>query len=98
MIVQSLKLSFDTGEVKPHIYVSQYDTARVIQFILDFTPTNASVVINGTAVDTALDNNVVSFLFVDTSMVGTRLGELRCDGNGSVNFEIEVESTPLSSI
>ena len=97
MIVQSLKLSFDTGEVKPHIYVSQYDTARVIQFILDFIPTNASVVINGTAVASSIEDNAVSFLFTDTSTAGTRIGELRCDGNGSVNFEIEVESTPLSS-
>jgi len=98
MITQSYNLTFDTGEVKPHIYVSQYDTARVIQFILDFTPTSASVVINGTAVASSIEDNTVSFLFSDTTTIGVRMGELRCDGNGSVNFEIEVESTPLNSI
>ena len=98
MIKQTYNLSFDTGEVKPHIYVSQFDTARVIQFILDFTPTSASVVINGTAVASSIEDNTVSFLFADTSTIGVRMGELRCDNNGSVNFEIEVESTPLNSI
>ena len=98
MIVQSYNLSFDTGNVKPKLFVSQYDTARLIQFILDFTPNNASVLINDTQVASEIDNNVVSFLFADTSEVGIKHGELRCDGNGSVNFEIEIEYTPLSSL
>ena len=98
MIVQSYNLSFDTGNVKPKMFVSQFDTARLIQLILDITPTNASVVIDDTQIESSLDGNVVSFLFADTSEVGIKHGELRCDGNGSVNFEIEIEYTPLSSL
>lgn len=98
MIVQSYKLSFDTGNVKPKMFVSQFDTARLIQLVLDIAPTNASVVINDTQIESSLDGNVVSFLFTDTSEVGIKHGELRCDGNGSVNFEIEIEYTPLSSL
>lgn len=98
MIVQSYNLSFDTGNVKPKMFVSQFDTARLIQLILDIAPTTASVVIEDTQIESSLDGNVVSFLFVDTSEVGIKHGELRCDGNGSVNFEIEIEYTPLSSL
>ena len=98
MIVQSYNLSFDTGNVKPKMFVSQFDTGRLIQLILDITPTNASVMINDTQIESSLDGNVVSFLFADTSEVGIMHGELRCDGNGSVNFEIEIEYTPLSSL
>lgn len=98
MIVQSYNLSFDTGNVKPKIFISQFDTGRLIQLILDITPTTASVVIDDTQIESSLDGNVVSFLFADTSEVGIKYGELRCDGNGSVNFEIEIEHTPLSSL
>lgn len=94
MIVQSYDLTFDTGEVKPLIVFSKYDTARLIQFVLDFEPTSAELIVNNTTMECDIEGNIVSFLYSALN-VGDSLAELRCDGMGSVNFIIRVEDTPL---
>ena len=94
MIVQRYNLSFDTGEVKPIIVFSKYDTARMIELVLDFTPTSAELKVNGTTMECSIENNIVSFLYSALN-VGDMLAELRCDGMGSVNFIIRIEDTPL---
>lgn len=94
-MIQTYDLRFNTGSVKPHVIISQYDTSRIIRFILGFEPTSAELKINGTTMECLVDGNIVEFSFQSTMYVGKWEAEIRCDGNGSVNFVLEVEETPI---
>jgi len=101
-MIDTYKINFNTGLVKPIIYVSEGDDGlREIHFELydndeKLEPTNATIKINNTDITPTISSNVLSFI-VDSSLSveGEYEGEVRC-GMGSVNFKYVVEATPLS--
>ena len=101
-MIDTYKINFNTGLVKPIIYVSEGDDGlREIHFELynddeKLEPTNATIKINNTDITPTITSNVLSFVVDSTlSIEGEYEGEVRC-GMGSVNFKYVVEATPLS--
>ena len=101
-MIDTYKINFNTGLVKPIIYVSEGDDGlREIHFELynndeKLEPTNATIKINDVDITPTISSNVLSFIVDSTlSVEGEYEGEVRC-GMGSVNFKYVVEATPLS--
>ena len=106
MITQTYNLNMIPDKVLPVINVSQYDdSSRTIIFNLfdgedSYTPTSAKIKIGSVEINGTISGNSVSFL-LPTSLTqnsGEVIGELIDVDMGSLNFILNVDSTPLPSV
>lgn len=106
MITQTYNLNMIPDKVLPIINVSQYDdSSRTIIFNLfdgedSYTPTSVKVKIGSVDISGTISGNSVSFL-LPTSLTqnsGEVIGELIDVDMGSLNFILNVDSTPLPSV
>ena len=102
MITQTYNLNMIPDKVLPVVNVSQYDSSRTIVFNLfdgeeEYIPTSVSVKIGTTTLSGTISGNSVSFL-LPTSLTqnsGEVIGELIDVDMGSLNFILNVDSTPI---
>ena len=103
MITQTYNLNMIPDKVLPIINVSQYDdSSRTIIFNLfdgenSYTPTSVKVKIGSAEINGTISGNSVSFL-LPTSLTensGEVIGELIDVDMGSLNFILNVDSTPI---
>ena len=98
------KLNLITDRVLPLVMVSQFDTARTVEFELydgdeKFVPRNATILIGTNQYEGTISNEVVSFT-VPSSLTQTAqnlFGEIVIvdEGRiGTLNFQFVVDSTP----
>lgn len=103
MITQKYFLSAIPDKVKPLVRVSQYDdSSRTIVFIIqDYEEeiSSAEIVINENTIQGTVNQKEVSFLLTSdlTENSGIFHGEVRFNNIGTLNFDFEVDSTPLES-
>lgn len=103
MITQKYFLSAIPDKVKPLVRVSQYDdSSRTIVFIItDYEEeiSSAEIVINENTIQGTVNQKQVSFLLTSdlTENSGIYHGEVRFNNIGTLNFDFEVDSTPLES-
>ncbi len=104
MITQRCRLNTFPCGLSPLVIVSQYDTARIIEFELDdgqYIPTEAKIRIGENEYEGTISNGIVSFNVPSelTQEAKTYLGEIvvtNVDGKfGTLNFRFVVDSTPL---
>ena len=103
MITQSYNLNMIPDKVLPVINVSQYDdSSRTIIFNLfdgadSYTPTSVKVKIGSVEINGTISGNSVSFLLPNTltQNSGEVIGELIDVDMGSLNFILNVDSTPI---
>ena len=103
MITQTYNLNMIPDKVFPIINVSQYDdSSRTIIFNLfdgkdSYTPTSVKVKIGSTEINGTISGNSVSFLLPNTltQNSGEVIGELVDVNMGSLNFILNVDSTPI---
>lgn len=96
------KLDMTPDRVKPLVMVSQFDTAREIEFDLfldnvEYNPASASILIDETEITPTISGNSVSFTVPSelTMYSGIFYGEVSVgDVMGSCNFKFKVDSTP----
>ena len=101
-----IRLNFETDRVKPLVMVSQYDTARTIEFELydnetQYIPSNATILIGTNQYEGTITNGIVSFTVPSslTQNAQKLFGEIVVNGNGRMatcNFNFVVDSTPLN--
>ena len=106
MITQTYNLNMIPDKVLPIINVSQFDdSSRTIIFNLfdgeeEYIPTLVRIEIGGVLISGTISGNSVSFL-LPTSLTqnsGEVIGELIDVDMGSLNFILNVDSTPLPSV
>lgn len=103
MITQKYFLSAIPDKVKPLVRVSQYDdSSRTIVFIItDYEEeiSSAEIVINEQTIQGTVNQKQVSFVLTSelTENSGIYHGEVRFNNIGTLNFDFEVDSTPLES-
>ena len=105
MITQKYNLNMIPDKVLPVINVSQFDSSRTIVFYLydgeeEYTPTLVRIEIGGVLISGTISGNSVSFLLPAslTQNSGEVIGELADVDMGSLNFILNVDSTPLPSV
>lgn len=101
-----IRLNFETDRVKPLVMVSQYDTARTIEFELydnetQYIPSNATILIGTNQYEGTITNGIVSFTVPSslTQNAQKLFGEIVVNDNGRMatcNFNFVVDSTPLN--
>jgi len=102
-----IRLNFETDRVKPLVVVSQYDTARTIEFELydnetRYIPSNATIIIDTNQYQGTITNGIVSFTVPSslTQNAQKLFGEIVVNDNGRMatcNFNFVVDSTPLNA-
>lgn len=105
MITQTYNLNMIPDKVLPIVNVSQYDSSRIIVFNLfdgeeEYIPTSVSVKIGTTTLSGTISSNSVSIVLPSSLMEtsGQTIGELVDVDMGSLNFILNVDSTPLPSV
>lgn len=95
MIIQKYNLNDIPEGVKPIVRVSQYDDlSREIVFVC---PNATGIVIDGIDQDVSVSGDEISFVIglELTEFAGIRQGEVRIGDTGSLNFNLEIENTPI---
>ena len=102
-----IRLNFETDRVKPLVMVSQYDTARTIEFELydnetRYIPSNATILIGTNQYQGTITNGIVYFTVPSslTQNAQKLFGEIVVNDNGRMatcNFNFVVDSTPLNA-
>lgn len=107
MIVNRYKLNTIPDRVLPLVMVSQFDTARQIEFELydgteEYAPTSAQILIGTNQYEGTISSNIVSFTVPSelTQESQYLFGEIVCFNSGRMgtcNFRFKVDFTPLES-